>query len=388
MLELLLALVANLTGIYILGILTWYSVQTFSTRTKENRYLYVLFGASFVELATHLVTTVVQYYNFFDQQRLGIVMYSFVFTINAVYILAWVLYLNERLGKETAHDAVYIRQLMLLTAPVILLLVLSIINMFVPVYFSYYNMEYVRKPGYYLTLIIPICYLIYGIILFFRAKQKKKLYQELPFVSFILPVVTAHVLESLFIHLCVIPLANTLVLVILVLMNAKQNAAVDPLSGVYTKSEMFRYLDDEKVQNFADRKLMGIMIRLEYLKDIQTKYGHRVGDQAVSDLGFLIRSNIPNTSVAFHYADDAFIVLLEHMQEDKMRSVISRLKAELLQFNQKTATVYELHISYGSSVFRENDTVDRFIDRMEKRLIENKKGKMKAVEDAELLKPE
>ncbi len=376
MIDLVLALVANLTGVYILGILVWYSRRTFPSRNRETGYLYLLFAASFVELMTHLITTTVQYYHFFDNRRLGIVMYSFVFTINAVYILVWVLYLNQRLGKEAVHDAAYRKRVLLLASPVLLLLVLSIINMFVPIYFSYFDFKYVRKPGYYLTLIIPVCYLIYGIVLFLRAQQRKKLYQELPFAAFILPVVIAHVLESFFIHLCVIPLSNTIALVILVLMNAKQNAAVDPLSGVYTKSEMYRYWDDERIQNHYGQDLTGLLIRLEYLKSINAKYGHKMGDMAVSDMGFLIRSSIPDTATAFHYADDEFIVLLPKMQQEEARIVISGLKAKLLQYNQNTATVYELHISYGMAYLKENDSIERLIDRMEKRMNLNSQGKV------------
>ncbi len=376
MLELILALLANLTGMYILGILIWFSIRTFSERNRGNKYLYILFGASFVELATHLITIVVQYYNFFENQTLGIVMYSFVFTINAIYILVWVLYLVERLGKESNHVAAYKRRLLILISPVLLLLFLSILNMFVPVYFSYHDMNYERKIWYYLTLLIPIGYMIYGIFLFLRTKQRKKLYQELPFVQLILPVVVAHVLESLFIHLCVIPLANTLTLVILVLMNAKQNAAVDPLSGVYTKSELYRYFDEEGAQNGFHQNLMGITIRLEYLKDIIEKQGHKTGDLAIADLGYLIRSNLPAGAVAFHFADDTFIVLMEKSTEDQARNVVSKMKAELLQFNRETATVYELHISYGISFLKVNDTADRFIDRMESRMKQNKRGKI------------
>ncbi len=381
MLELALALVANITGMYLLGILVWYSGKTLPYRHKENSYLYLLFTASFVELATHLITTVVQYFEFFGNHRLGIVMYSFVFTINAVYILAWVLYLNERLGKNVVHDGKYKRRVAVLTAPVLLLLFLSILNMFVPVYFSYYNFDYQRKIWYYLTLLIPVGYMIYGIVLFLQTKQRKKLYQELPFVSLVLPIVTAHVLESIFIDLCVIPLANTITLVILVLANTRQNAAVDPLSGVYTKSEMYRLLDDENSKSDSCEHRTGIMIRLEYLKTIISEHGHKTGDLAISDIGFLIRNNIPNGSIAFHYSDDTFIVLLEQMGSDEARSVISRLKAQLLKFNQNTATTYELHISYGISSCENNDTIDRFIDRMEKRLDANRQGKLQLAEE-------
>ncbi len=377
MLELALALVANITGMYLLGILTWYSLKAFPFRNKENSYLYLLFAASFVELATHLATTVVQYFDFFGNQILGTVMYSFVFTINAVYLLAWVLYLNRRLGKETVHDAAYKKRVAVLTAPIILLLGLSILNMFVPVYFSYYDFDYQRKGWYYLTLLIPIGYLIYGIYLFLRTKQRKKLYQELPFVSFILPVVAAHVLESIFINLCVIPLANTIALVILVLTIAGQNASIDPLSSLFTRSELFKYLDDDDPALPAPgTQRMGIMIRLEYLRDISKQHGHKTGDLAVSDLGFLLRSNLPASAAAFRYSDDTFIVLLENSMEDEARSVISKLKSELLKYNQNTATIYELHTSYGISAFEHNDTADRFIDRMEKRMYANQQGKI------------
>ncbi len=381
MLELQLALVANITGMYLLGILITYAGQTFQMKSRENRLLYLLFAASFVELATHLITTTVQYFHFFDNQRLGIVMYSFVFTINAVYILAWVLYLSERLGKESVHDASYLKRVLLLASPVFLLLVLSILNMFIPIYFSYYDFQYERKIWYYLTLLIPVGYMIYGFILFFRTNQRKKLYQELPFVSFLLPVVIAHILESIFIHLCVIPLANTMTLVILVLMNAKQNAAVDPLSGVYTKSEMYRYLDDERLQSANGPVVTGIMIRLEYLKSLNATHGHKTGDQAISDLGFIIRSNLPNGAVAYRSSDDEFVVLLKDINEDAARYVVSKLKAELLKFNQKTATVYQLHISYGIAAFEEHDSADRFIDRMENRLNRNQQGKHHTAEE-------
>ncbi len=381
MIELVIALITNITGMYLLGILLWYSHRSFPLRNSENSYLYLLYAASFVELATHLTTTVVQYYNFFGNQRLGIIMYSFVFTINAVYLLAWVLYLNRRLGKNTVHDRNYKKSVAILTAPILLLLGISILNMFIPVYFSYYNMDYQRKNWYYLTLLIPIAYMVYGIVLFLRTKQRRKLYQELPFVSFILPVVIAHVLESFFIDLCVIPLANTMALVILVLTLARQNASVDPISGVYTKSEMYKFCDNERSQNSFSGDWTGIMIRMEYLKSINDQHGHKTGDQAISDLGYLIRSNIPNAAVAFHYSDDTFIVLMEHMGKDEARSVISRLKSELLKYNQKTATVYELHTSYGIAVCEENDNIDRLIDRMEKRLNANRQGKLQAVED-------
>ncbi len=375
MLELQLALVANITGMYLLGILFWYSRRTFSRRNKGNEYLYVLFTASFIELMTHLFTTVIQYYNFFGIQTLGTIMYSFVFTINAIYILAWVLYLNERLGRDAVHDKAYYRRVMVLSGPVLLLLVLSIVNMFVPIYFSYYNMDYVRLPGYYITLLVPVGYMIYGIMLFLRSKQRKKLYQELPFVSLILPVVIAHILESLFINLCVIPLSNTITLVILVLMNAKQNSVVDPISGVYTKNEMYRYLGEKSVREIQGEKVSGIMIRLEYLSDINAKYGYKMGTQAISDLGFLLRSNLPDGAIAYHIADDRFIVILEGMKEDEVRGVVGKLKAMILHFNQETATTYELHISYGIGFLKENDTFDRFIDRMEKRLNSNHDGK-------------
>ncbi len=375
MLELSLALVANLTGMYLLGILVWYTLKTFPVKYRETGLLHLLFTASFVELATHLVTTTVQYYNFFDNQRLGIVMYSFVFTINAVYILAWVLYLNERLGKDSVHDFAYTRRLLLLSSPIFLLLILSILNMFIPIYFSFYDFNYERKIWYYLTLLIPVCYLIYGIVLYFRTNQRKKLYQELPFVALIMPIVIAHILESLFIHLCVVPLSNTIALVILVLMNAKQNAAVDTLSGVYTKSEMYHRLVDDSSSGNHGCAMTGIMIRLEYLKTINDTYGHKTGDQAISDLGFLIRSNLPSGAVAFRSSDDEFVVLLQNINEDEARYTVSKLKAELLKFNQKTATVYQLHISYGISTFEEYDTPDRFIDRMTNRLNCNQQGK-------------
>ncbi len=368
-LELALALTTNGAGIVLLGLLFQYSLKVFSIHNSRNLYLYFLFGISLIELLTHLFTTVIQYYGFFGNVRLGIILYSLVFVVNSIFLIAWILYLNDHMRRFIEIDASYRWKRRLLSIPVGVLLSISLINMVTPVIFSYDGVDYIRLPAYYLTLLIPIGYLLYGFFLFAKSKHRRRIYQQLPFISMLLPIVLAHVLESKFINLCCIPLANTITLTLLVLTNVNHRSSIDAMTGLYSRQELYHVMDGAVL---GKPKLVGIMMDLDHFKQINDNFGHLVGDDALVDFSHILKASIGARAAGFRYAGDEFIVLITNSDPADAENRMAQFYEKLAHFNATSGNVYQLEVSYGITAFEEGDDVNSFIARMDKKMYENK----------------
>ncbi len=374
-LEFSLGMTTNLIGLFLLVMIFHFSYKTFSINNRSNRFFYLLMLVSGMEMITHLVICVMQYitnYGFWGIDEVGVVAYSIVFTVNSLYLYVWVLYLIDKFKYTSATVVGYRKKVILATLPIVVLFVLSIVNMFVPVFISFKGGIYDRKVLYDLNLLVPIAYLLVGGFKFLKSDRKRRTYQEIPFCQLLLPIVLAHVLEFFFIGLCVIPIGNTIAIFLLVLNNVKLNSSVDGLTELYTRRELYNYLESVIGLKRHNKKIIGIIFDLDRFKQINDTYGHQVGDDALSDFGFILKSSIPNNAIAYRYAGDEFIVIASLAKQEEAQQIVEGVYTELERFNANGGRVYKLHTSYGISTLEENDTVSEFIERMDLKMYENK----------------
>ncbi len=369
-------LTTNLTALFLLGVIVFHSLRTISIKNKNNRFIYWLFGMSLLEVSTHLITILLEKEWFFECNQLGVFMYSFVFTVNCFYLISWIIYLNFKLRNMYASKQTYLKRTVILSIPVMVLLLLSIINMFTPVFFSFIDFEYERKSLYELNTIMPILYLLYGLVLFFKSNKKKKIYMELPFCELLFPIVVSHLIEYVFVDLCVIPLGNVITLILLVFSNIIRDSSVDGLTGLYTRKELFDYLEaNEDSQEQEKKQIMGIMLDLDHFKAINDTYGHLAGDDALVDFGYIIRASLPSNAIGYRYAGDEFVVITKCADEKQLDDIVESIYNNLSEFNKTEKRKYKLASSYGISVYEKNDTINDFVERMDQRMYENKMSK-------------
>ncbi len=373
--ELILALTTNGIGMFILGILIVYALRTFSIRNTDYRYLYLLLGLSFIEMADHLVTTVLQYYDFLGSNTLGRILYSMVFVLQNMYLLGWILYIQAHFVRINKKTRLVRKKVILSSIPVFILLALSFINMVYPVFCSFIDFKYERHPAYYLTLLVPVVYMVVGIVFWALSGRRRRIYQQLPFVYLLMPIVIAHLLEWHFYRLCIVPLGDMIALIILILVNVKEYASVDGMTGLYTRRELYHYLDNIHDRNI-NVSLTGIMLDLNHFKQINDTYGHMTGDDALSDFGHLLRTHLPAGAIGYRYAGDEFVVLMQGTDEKKAEAFISDFKEKLAAFNQRKDNVYTLESSYGTAVWHKGDIANTFLERMDESMYKDKQKHM------------
>ncbi len=352
-----------------------YSFETFSPQNRGYRALYTIFLVSFLEVMTHLLTVIVQETHFFENNQLGIIMYSFVYTVDCIYIMSWIYYLHHRLFRLMRPDDGYRRKFKLLVIPIGIMLVLSFVNMVTPVFFSYDNFVYKRTPLYNLTLLVPIAYIVYGGVVLYLSKAKNRIYRELPIIRLLVPIVIAHVIEWMFIAICVIPLSHVIVLLILLMSKENLRGAEDDLTGLYVRRELLNYLD-KVARSTHQMPLIGIMMDVDHFKEINDTFGHVVGDHALKTFAQIITKNMPYNGIGFRYAGDEFVILLENSNLDAAQQLVHRLNEDLQAHMQQAKYEYTFTVSTGTTMWEQNDSVQTFISRLDKAMYQDKMSKV------------
>ncbi len=123
----------------------------------------------------------------------------------------------------------------------------------------------------------------------------------------------------------------------------------DPLTGLYNRNYLDRVLNTWTGHS-------GIMLDVDFFKEINDRFGHSVGDKALRETANLLREASPDDSIAFRFAGDEFILLLTTNREEALREVEEDIKKAVEKFNRSSGNPYGISLSMGHAVF---DTKDK-----------------------------
>lgn len=129
--------------------------------------------------------------------------------------------------------------------------------------------------------------------------------------------------------------------------SAHDNAFVDHVTGLANRRELMRVLADASVDK-AQSKLL--LLDLDFFKKVNDLHGHVVGDEVLSRVAGIIRSNVPEGSCCARLGGDEFAVLISgHPDEDVSRSVSAMVTAIAEPLVLQTATA---HVSASVGISR------------------------------------
>ena len=112
--------------------------------------------------------------------------------------------------------------------------------------------------------------------------------------------------------------------------------------------------------------LAGIILDIDNFKDINDKYGHNIGDDAIVTFGKILKNEIPSTAAAIRYGGDEFLILLSITEESEINVLLDNIHLSVNSLNNSKEKPYHLGFSHGYSIYQDNDTFDVFFTRMDK----------------------
>ncbi len=305
---------------------------------------------------------------------INLVANTLCFVANPLFVFSWCLYEDMKLYKSKAR----VRKLYKKASwPALIMAVVALVNMFIPIIFEIDAQNvYHRLPLSYLYYVVDLGYLIYSVIILKGFEDKYGKVRFFPLYLMLGPIILGCAIQAIFYGVSLIWVSMSVGLTGIYMSVQNEFSYVDTLTGLYNRA----YLDYQLEISAKDKSsgIGGIMIDVDYFKQINDTMGHSTGDEALIDVARIILFSKPDKAIPIRFAGDEFIVLLKNTNENQLQKVVNDIRTELDIFNETEGRQYKLSLSLGCSMFdRENETTDEFFKHMDDNMYEEKVQKHK-----------
>lgn len=132
---------------------------------------------------------------------------------------------------------------------------------------------------------------------------------------------------------------------------------LDPLTGVYNR-EAFENIVKKYLKEKKDSTYYAfIIIDIDYFKQINDRFGHKVGDSLLIDFTRVLKEMFSDKDVISRLGGDEFIIFMKDVYEDNIKSIENKLKDLCLsmdkeiKYNEKSQSI---SLSLGAIITRKN----------------------------------
>lgn len=176
-------------------------------------------------------------------------------------------------------------------------------------------------------------------------------------------------------------LAICFVLIVVILLSANMTlnryqarleamATTDKLTGLANR-QAFELLMPQATGEArrSGETLFAVMIDIDHFKDVNDRYGHQAGDQALQAVARTIKETLRESDIVCRWGGEEFLVVVKGAAPDHGGPLGEKIRraVEALDFVYRKTRV-PLTISLGVAAARPNETTERLISRADKAL--------------------
>jgi diguanylate cyclase (GGDEF)-like protein len=138
----------------------------------------------------------------------------------------------------------------------------------------------------------------------------------------------------------------------------------DPLTEVYNRRSL-----DEMAARYISRArrlaepLTFLMVDVDRFKEVNSRFGHIMGDFVLSEVGELLRSSTRGSDAVVRYGGDEFLVILANTSRQGSAAVTERMSDYLEHWNEcGHLEDFPLTVSVGTAEWSDGQTLDEVLD--------------------------
>jgi diguanylate cyclase (GGDEF)-like protein len=128
----------------------------------------------------------------------------------------------------------------------------------------------------------------------------------------------------------------------------QSDAKIDSLTGIGNRYSFNEFINKLSLLSVKQSWAI-VMIDMDHFKEINDKYGHLEGDNALRDMAKIIKDTIRHSDFTARYGGDEF-VLAVRMAYD-IEKLLARLQETIDRWNEKQAKPYKIAMSYGYDIY-------------------------------------
>ncbi|MEW5975103.1 MAG: diguanylate cyclase [Acidobacteriota bacterium] len=135
------------------------------------------------------------------------------------------------------------------------------------------------------------------------------------------------------------------------------NSLTDPLTGMPNSRFMFMAFEQNvKKAERHKEKLVVLVMDLNNFKEINDKYGHKIGDEVLIKVSRILQKEMRKYDTCIRYAGDEFVAFLYNTNRDVAEKIVLRIKRSVsaLVIKVRSGKEVRLGISVGMSIYPED----------------------------------
>jgi len=157
------------------------------------------------------------------------------------------------------------------------------------------------------------------------------------------------------------------------LSNARREAALDSLTGLFNRRAFDRRLDELiEHANGLDDSFCLLLLDIDFFKRINDSYGHMVGDKVLSEFGKQIGRLTRRSDFLARYGGEEFAILLPQTRITAAFTVAENVRGTLervrLRRSQSGESLEAITVSVGVACYRMDEDREAFIGRCDRAL--------------------
>jgi len=251
--------------------------------------------------------------------------------------------------------------------PAVLTMVMLIVNMFYPVYFSVDKITNVYTVGdyYFVHYIILVIMYLYMVVI--GLKQSDKVDRKITLLFMLFFIIPFGAMVAQWFYIEIMLSWNSIVLGILVvyIFVESPNGEKDFLTSIYNRSSYEKYVN-QLLQKHKDFKI--IFIDLDKFKQINDTHGHLAGDVVLKEFANAMKRVSNGNEMVARLGGDEFMMVIETGAGIKL--IVKDIYKEL-KFT-KNPLLEDLTFSYGAYTHPVDMTVDEIYASVDKEMYEFK----------------
>lgn len=338
----------------------------------DSRLFYILLYSNAVSIIMDLVSFTVNGKPGAIAREISLIVNAGIYIFTSIIIILWCLYARYQVYRDVKKTRKNMIPLIIPASINILLTIISCFNGFY--FFIGPDNHYHRGKGFIFFAIICVAYILYTEILIIRNKKLVTRKYFIPLVMFAVPPFIGGLLQIAFYGISLVWVGMAISALIIALNIQNDQLYTDHLTGLGNRRLLDRYLE-ECVRRNKRGLLAGVMIDLDFFKQINDRWGHSVGDEALIYASKILQMSFRRDDIICRYGGDEFIVIFRVEKEADLTEAVNRVKRNLEKFRERNQTPYNISFSVGYDIFdlkAEND-VQQFLKRLDSLMYENKK---------------
>ena len=187
-------------------------------------------------------------------------------------------------------------------------------------------------------------------------------------ISFLIPPIIGSIIQYYKYGISLIYFCISISIVIVYIYVQNDTMITDSLTGLFNRRFMENYLSYETKKLKEGNLLCGVMLDVDNFKEINDKFGHMTGDEALEDVGQILKQCIVYTDVVARYAGDEFVIITKIKKEEDICKLFEKIEASTKHFNDFDDKPYEISFSYDYSIYNNDTGIDYMFKTMDKNM--------------------